>query len=143
MTPISRTDTGPRPRTPLAALVALAMVGALLAGALSGCASGKQSLVGTWVASAATGKAANLSDLTLAADGTFKFVGKNALGGKVTFAGTYAMAKSSQGPTVTLTYHDFPSSPVVWFYAVDGKTLKVSNLPGNLKNGTALEFTRQ
>jgi hypothetical protein len=128
-------------RTPRVILVAVLTLAVLVAAGCS--ADAKQRLMGHWVASATDGKAGTLSDLTLAPDGTFLYAGKNAYGGTVRFAGTYSLGKSGDGPWITLVYHDFPDKPVTWFYEVTGDTLRASVKAGNLKNGSAMEFTRQ
>ena len=120
---------------------------ALLAGvvcvlAMSGCGP-KPTLVGRWEAQATSGKRASLSTLTLESDGTFRYAGKNALGGPVAFGGTYKLARTPSGPTLTLVYADFPNTPVTWYYALSRDELRVSTVLGDLKNGTALTFQRQ
>lgn len=129
-------------RIALAAFVCAALFALAL---LSGCSAEDPAskLVGEWSAPATADKPANLSDLTLKADKTFVHVGKNALGGKVTFMGVYETGTSKEGPWVRLVYHDFPDRQVAWFYKIEGDKLYVSSLVGNLSNGTALEFTRK
>jgi len=57
--------------------------------------------------------------------------------------GVYETGDSQDGPWIRLVYHDFPDRNITWFYRVEGDRLTVSALPANLKNGTALEFTRR
>jgi hypothetical protein len=132
------------PRMPHTRLIAVLLLASLFGALSAGCsADAKQQLIGHWVAGATSGKAGTLSDLTLASDGTFLYEGKNALGGTVRFAGTYALGNASEGPWIELVYHDFPDKPITWFYKVDGTKLSVSTQAGNLKNGSAMEFTKQ
>jgi hypothetical protein len=90
-----------------------------------------------------SGKAASLSELTLAQDGTFTYGGRNAHGVPVTFSGRYDMGTEQRGPWIRLTYSDFPDRPTVWFYRLAPDTLTVSAVRGDLSNGTALVFTRR
>ena len=125
-------------RTPL--LLALA---ALVLFAVACTPAAKPSLVGTWVSKDSSGKSANLSDLTLKADGTFEYAGKNALGGPVKFAGTYQTGTTTEGPWLRLTYSDFPDRSTLWFYRLEPTQLTVSAVAGDLANGSALVFTRR
>ncbi|MDR3686434.1 MAG: hypothetical protein P4L93_05725 [Coriobacteriia bacterium] len=131
-----------------------ASVLALLGVALLGCAPSKQapakqppakqaSLVGQWTSPDTAGKDASLSDITFFADGRFRYAGKSAIGSPVAFTGTYQTGSNSGAPTVTLVYADFPDRPTFWYYQLDGNTLKVSAVLGNLTNGSALTFTRK
>ncbi len=130
-----------RTSTLVTALAVLSL--ALAVALLGGCARDPaERLVGQWQAPASANKPGNLSDLEINADKTFTHVGKNALGGKVTFMGVYQTGDSPDGPWVRLIYHDFPDRDITWYYQVDGDKLAVSALPANLKNGTALEFVR-
>jgi hypothetical protein len=95
------------------------------------------------VAQSSKGQPANLSDLTLTADGKFTYGGQNALGGPVKFAGTYNTGRSDLGPWIQLVFADYTDRQTVWYYTVSDKELAVSAIPGNLKNGSALVFTRQ
>jgi len=128
-----------------AALLSVALLGLVL----SGCAPGKQasanqpSVVGSWTSPDTAGKNANLSDLTFYADGRFRYAGRSAIGGLVAFGGTYQMGSDSGAPTITLVFADFPDRPTFWFYQLDGTTLKVSGVRGNLTNGSALTFVRK
>ena len=118
-------------------------LGALACLLALGACGPKPTLAGTWEAQAASGKPASLSTLTLRPDGTFRYAGKNALGGPVAFGGTYRVGRTPSGPTLTLVYADFPNNPVTWYYALSQDELRVSTLLGDLKNGTALTFQRQ
>ena len=128
----------------------VALLGVALLGlALAGCAPAKPapaeqaSVVGSWTSPDTSGKNANLSDLTFYADGRFRYAGKSAIGGLVAFGGTYKMGSDSGAPTITLVFADFPDRPTFWYYQLDGNTLKVSGVRGNLTNGSALTFTRK
>lgn len=130
-----------RPRRARAA-TAIALAGVLaLALALAGCAP-KPSLVGTWEAPITSGKPGQLSTLMLNADGTFRYGGKNALGGPVAFGGTYKLGSADGAPTVTLDYADYPGRPITWFYSLTSDKLAVSTVRADLTNGTALTFER-
>ena len=101
------------------------------------------SIVGAWSAPDTAGKNASLSELALSADGTFRYGGKNALGGPVAFTGTYQTGTDSGTPWLKLVYADFPDRPTVWFYRIEGDRLSVSSVRGNLDNGSALTFVRK
>ena len=103
----------------------------------------KPSLEGSWVVQDTAGKPGTLSDLTLAADGTFTYAGLNALGSPVRFAGSYQKGTSGAAPWIRLTYADFPDRPTRWFYRLEPQRLTVSTAVGNLRNGSALVFTRR
>ena len=117
----------------------------LLAGALSACAPARPaaSLIGEWTSPDTAGKVASLSDLTLFADGAFRYAGKSALGGPVAFGGTYETGVEAGTPWIRLVYADFPDQPTVWYYKLSEKRLLVSAVKGNLDNGSALTFTRR
>ena len=117
---------------------------ALLGGVLVGCAPKKPaSLVGEWTSPDTAGMNASLSDITFYSDGRFRYAGKSAIGSPVAFGGTYQTGADSGAPTVTLVYSDFPDRPTSWYYQLEGNTLKVSVVRGNLTNGSALTFTRK
>jgi hypothetical protein len=122
-------------------LVALLLVGA----ALFACAPAKPapSLVGEWASPDTAGKTASLSDLTLKADGQFRYAGKSALGGPVAFGGTYQTGVEAGTPWIRLIYADFPDAPQLWYYKLEEKQMLVSAVKGNLENGSALVFTRK
>jgi hypothetical protein len=141
------------------ALVALVLVAAAIM-VLAGCGAGakptaatqpsaaptanpSQVLLGEWRAADTAGKSASLSDLTLSADGRFRYAGKNALGGPVAFGGTYQVGMVDGAQQIRLVYDDFPANPTLWFYKLEGSHLTVSTVQGNLTNGMALVFTRR
>jgi hypothetical protein len=112
--------------------------------ALLGCSAGaKPGLVGEWRSPDTAGKSASLSDLTLFADGRFRYAGENALGGPVAFGGSYQTGVDAGTPWIRLVYDDFPDRPTVWFYKLEEKQLLVSAVRGNLTNGSALTFARR
>jgi hypothetical protein len=124
------------------ALLALAILA--LALSVGGCsAKAKPGVVGTWRSADTVGKAGSLSDLTLNADGTFFYAGKNALGGSVRFGGRYRVGEQDGAPWMQLAYDDYPDRNVVWFYKIEGSQLSASTMRGNLTNGSAMVFTRQ
>jgi hypothetical protein len=102
-----------------------------------------QALLGEWRAADTAEKSGTLSDLTLTADGRFRYAGKNALGGPAAFGGSYQTGVQNGAPWIRLVYDDFPTNPTVWFYELDGAQLSVSAMQGNLTNGSALVFTRR
>ena len=124
------------------ALLAMLVAIAVMAAACTSPAP-KPSLEGSWVAQDTAGKSGTLSDLILAADGTFTYTGLNALGVPVRFAGTYQKGTSGVAPWIRLTYADFPDRPTKWFYRLEPQRLTVSTAVGNLRNGSALVFTRR
>ena len=133
-----------KPRSRRIALVMVALLATGLLAGVAGCSAGaKRGLVGNWVADANANKPGKLFDLTIAADGTFFYSGKNALGGGVRFGGKYALGSSGSGPWIKLVYNDFPDRPITWFYKLSGNKLAVSTAPGDLKSGTAMVLTRQ
>lgn len=99
-------------------------------------------VVGQWEIGSAMGKAASVSEIGFAGDGTFKHAGHDALGKPVTFQGVYAVGESEQGPVIQLTYDDFPERPTRWFFRVDGDELRVAPMPEDLDTENALEFER-
>jgi hypothetical protein len=129
-----------------AVVVTLALASALLTGCAlapkSGSARGA-TLVGNWRAADTAGQPASLSDLTLSANGQFRYGGKNALGGPVAFTGTYKTGVVEGTPWVALYYADYPDAPKLWFYRLEGDKLTVSAVRGNLTNGSALVLERQ
>ena len=126
-------------------LVGLVLLGA----ALVGCGPAKQApagqanLVGEWTSPDTAGKNASLSDITFYPDGRFRYAGRSAIGGLVAFGGTYQQGQDAGTPTVKLVFADFPDRPTSWYYQLDGNTLKVSTVRGNLTNGSALTFKRK
>ena len=145
-------------RAATAAIVALLVVALATALGLGGCTapgqavssgsataapSGRAALVGEWRAAGTAGKPGTLSDLSLLPSGHFRYTGKNALGGKVTFGGSYEVGTVNGSPQIRLVYDDFPDTPTRWFYMLDGTRLSVSSVQGNLSNGSALVFTRR
>jgi hypothetical protein len=126
-----------------AALLVLALSVGALAGCVAPATEKPVSLVGEWTSPDTAGKVASLSDLTLRADGTFRYAGKSAIGGPVAFGGTYQLGDDVGSPCIRLVYADFPDRPTVWYYRLDGKQLLVSTVKGNLTNGSALTFMRK
>jgi hypothetical protein len=121
---------------------------------LSGCSAKKPAasaqtnidpakLVGTWTITETQNQPASLSDLTLRADGTFRYAGRNALGGPVAFGGRYKLGIYQNAPWIELFYDDYPDRATVWYFRMSDNELQVSPKAAELGRETALRFVRK